>query len=146
MSITKCKAAAAEHLAEFYPNRRAALQAVRKSILANLDKGYAEGMSYGMIAYCVPHSVHPPGYQCKPEQALPFHALASQKNYMALYLTCLHGSREHEAWFRELGAGGESDAREGTGDREVSVRLLGVPAELVAHRGEQLGRVLVLAA
>ena len=79
------------YLAALAAERRAAISAVRKIILANLDSGFEEGMQYGMIGYFVPHSVHPAGYHCDPKQPLPFAALASQKNYMSLYLMCIYG-------------------------------------------------------
>ncbi len=75
-----------EYLAGLPEARRDALSAVRAVILANLDPLYSEAMSYGMIGYGVPHSVYPEGYHCNPKQALPFAALASQKNYMSVYL------------------------------------------------------------
>ena len=87
------------YLAELPPDRREALEAVRKVIRKNLDKDYIENMSYGMIAYCVPHRVYPPGYHCNPRQALPFAALASQKHYMSVYL-CTYMSRAEDAWFQ----------------------------------------------
>ena len=90
-----------EYLAELPDDRRAAIQAVREVIRKNLGKGYEEGMQYGMIGYYVPHKVYPPGYHCDPKQPLPFAALASQKNYMSLYLMCVYGSPEHEQWFRK---------------------------------------------
>jgi hypothetical protein len=93
-----------QYLAELPPERREAISAVREVILANLPKGYEEGMAYGMIGYHVPHSVYPPGYHCNPEQPLPYAALASQKNHMALYLMCVYGNPEQEAWFREAWA------------------------------------------
>jgi len=99
-----------EYLAELPEDRRAALSAVRKVILANLDPQYAEGMQYGMIGYAIPHSVFPKGYHCDPKQPLPFAALASQKNYMSLYLMGLYcGAGEGEetgdaSWFREAWA------------------------------------------
>jgi len=80
--------------------RRDALQAIRAVILNNLGTGYEEGMQYGMIGYFVPHSVYPAGYHCNPDQALPFAGLASQKNYMSIYLMCLYGDPEREEWFR----------------------------------------------
>jgi len=89
-----------QYLADLPDDRREALQAVRAVILKSLPKGYEEGMQYGMIGYFVPHSVYPPGYHCDPKQPLPFAGLASQKNHMALYLMCIYGDREHEAWFR----------------------------------------------
>lgn len=93
-------ATVAEYLASLPEDRRSALQAVRRVFLDNLDKQYAEGMSYGMIGYAVPHSVYPPGYHCNPKQPLPFAGLASQKGHMSLYLMCLYGDATHEAWFR----------------------------------------------
>lgn len=87
------------YLAELEPDRRAAIEAVRKTILANLDKDFAEGMSYGMIGYHVPHSIYPAGYHCDPNQPLPFAGLASQKNAMSLYLMGLYGSPDELAWF-----------------------------------------------
>jgi hypothetical protein len=90
-----------QYLAELPQERREALQAVRATILKNLPKGYEEGMQYGMIGYFVPHSVYPPGYHCDPKQPLPFAGLASQKNHMSIYLMCLYGDGEREAWFRE---------------------------------------------
>ncbi len=89
------------YLAELSEDRRVALQTVRETILKNLPKGYEEGMQYGMIGYYVPHSLYPAGYHCDPKQPLPFAGLASQKNYMSLYLMCVYGNREHEAWFRQ---------------------------------------------
>jgi hypothetical protein len=59
--------------------RRAALYAVRKVILDNLDDDFEEGMQYGMIGYYVPHRVYPQGYHCDPKQPLPFASLGSQK-------------------------------------------------------------------
>jgi hypothetical protein len=89
----------AQYLASLPEDRRTALQAVRKAILANLDKDYEEGMQYGMIGYYVPHSVFPPGYHCDPKQPLPFAGLASQKNYMSIYLGCVYTGEEK--WFRD---------------------------------------------
>ena len=80
-------------------DRRRAVEAVRRVILDNLDAGFAEGMQYGMIGYAVPHSVYPPGYHCNPKQPLPFACLASQKNYLSLYLMSVYGDGPHWDWF-----------------------------------------------
>ncbi|HYE03661.1 MAG TPA: DUF1801 domain-containing protein, partial [Phycisphaerales bacterium] len=92
------------YLASLPPERRAALQAVRRVILDNLDRDFEEGMQYGMIGYYVPHRVFPPGYHCDPKQPLPFAGLASQKNYMSVYLMGLYGAPEEESWFRRAWA------------------------------------------
>lgn len=79
-----------QYLSELPEDRRSAIAAVRKVFVDNLDDGFAEGMSYGMIGYCVPHSRYPAGYHCNPEQPLPFGGLASQKGHMSLYLFGLY--------------------------------------------------------
>ena len=102
--IMQSKAATvAQYLKELPADRRAAIEAVRAVILKNLDALYEEGMQYGMIGYYVPHSVYPPGYHCDPKQPLPFICLASQKNYMSVYLGCVYGP-EQEKPFREAWA------------------------------------------
>lgn len=75
-----------QYLASLPADRRAVVAAVRETILANLDAGFTEGMSYGMIGYHVPHSLYPAGYHCDPEQPLPYAGLAAQKNYYSVYL------------------------------------------------------------
>jgi hypothetical protein len=79
-----------EYLAALPDDRRNALEAVRKVILKSIPKKIEEGIQYGMIGYFVPHSVYPSGYHCDPLQPLPYIALASQKNYMSLYLMGLY--------------------------------------------------------
>ena len=92
-----------QYLAELPADRRSAIENVRAVILKNLDPAFEEGMQYGMIGYYVPHRVYPPGYHCDPKQPLPFICLASQKNYMSLYLGCVYGP-EREKPFREAWA------------------------------------------
>jgi len=94
-----------EYLASLSPDRRDAVAAVRKVILENLDSDYEEGMGYGMISYCVPHRVFPAGYHANPKDGLPFAALASQKNYISLYLMGLYtGDTPTTKWFKEAWA------------------------------------------
>jgi hypothetical protein len=90
-----------EYLASLPDDRRAALEAVRAVILKNLDPAIAEGMSYGMIGYYIPHGIYPPGYHCDPKQPLPFAGLASQKNHMSVYMMSVYGPKAEEfraAW------------------------------------------------
>jgi hypothetical protein len=100
--LMQSKAATVEQYLSGLPaERREALEAVRSVLLANLDKEYEEGMQYGMIGYYVPHRTFPPGYHCDPKQPLSFAALASQKNYMSLYLMCVYGHAPLAEWFRQ---------------------------------------------
>lgn len=93
-----------QYLSELPADRRAAVEAVRKVILQNLDKDYEEGIQYGMIGYFVPHRVWPDGYHCDPKQPLPFASVASQKNHLAVYMMCLYSDPETERRFREAWA------------------------------------------
>lgn len=78
------------YLASLAEDRREAIGAVRQLVLDNIDPAIEEGMAYGMIGYSVPHSLYPAGYHCDPKQALPYMSLASQKNYMSLYMMFLY--------------------------------------------------------
>lgn len=90
-----------QYLDDLTPERRSEVARVRELILSNLDPAIKEGIQYGMIGYFVPHSVYPPGYHVDPKQPLPFAALASQKNHIALYLMTVYADAEEEAWLRE---------------------------------------------
>jgi hypothetical protein len=89
------------YLKELPENRRAAISAIREVIRQNLNPGFEEGMLYGMIGYYVPHSLYPAGYHCDPKQPLTFTALASQKNYMSLYILSCDANGDDENRLRE---------------------------------------------
>lgn len=72
-------------IAQLSPERKQAIERLRKIILKNLPKGFTEILSYGMIGYVVPHQLYPNGYHCDPKLPLPFINLGSQKNYISLY-------------------------------------------------------------
>ena len=93
-----------EYLAELPPERRAIVETVRATILENLPAGYEETINWGMITYQVPLSIYPETYNGKP---LMYVALASQKNYLSLYLTGVYINAEarqaFEAAYRATG-------------------------------------------
>jgi uncharacterized protein YdhG (YjbR/CyaY superfamily) len=91
----------AEYLASLPADRREAIAAVRTTILANLDRGIEEGMSYGMIGYHVPHAVFPAGYHCDPKQPLPYAGLASQSGHMSLYLMGVYFDPADARWLAD---------------------------------------------
>lgn len=101
-----------EYLAQLPADRREPISVVRDVILKNLDKGFAEGMQYGLIGYYVPHELFPQGYHSDPSQPLMFAGLGSQKNYMSLYMMSLYGAvgcddRDESTylkWFRDAWA------------------------------------------
>lgn len=91
----------AQYLAELPPERRAAINAVRRAIRSTLDPVYKEVMSYGAIGYVVPHRVFPPGYHCDPKLPLPFAGLGVQKNHMSVGFMCSYGDPAEDRWLRE---------------------------------------------
>ncbi|MCG3136867.1 MAG: hypothetical protein HJJLKODD_00703 [Phycisphaerae bacterium] len=80
-------------------NRREAIRTVRRVILDNLDKDLRECMQYGVIGYCVPHSVWPHGTRTRPELPLMYMGLSSQKNDMVVYMLFLYQNERERAWF-----------------------------------------------
>jgi len=87
-----------EYIASLPDERREAVSAIRDTINANLPAGFREGMSSGMIAWYVPLETFPDTYN---GQALGLAGLASQKNYISVYLISVYGDGETEAWFRD---------------------------------------------
>jgi len=72
-------------------DRRILLSAVRDVINRNLPAGYVETMAFGMIGYGIPLEQYPDTYNGQP---LAYAALASQKNYCALYLVGVYQDPE----------------------------------------------------
>lgn len=138
-----------EYLAELPDDRREAIESVRKVILDNLPDGYVESMNWGMIAYEVPLEVYPDTYNKQP---LAFAALASQKNYMAVYLTGIYISddarEEFERAYRATGKRfdvGKSCVRFRKLD-DLPLELIGktvasLPVERLIERVEAAGSV-----
>jgi len=72
-----------EYLAALPDDRRETVAEIRQLIRKNLPKGYEEAVTSGMLTYQVPLERYPDTYNGQP---LAYLALASQKNYCALYL------------------------------------------------------------
>ena len=77
-------------------DRREAIAAVRSVILRNLPQGYEETLDFGMLTYVVPLKRYPDTYNGCP---LMIAALASQKQYMSVYLMGVYGSPSLRKWF-----------------------------------------------
>ncbi len=97
--MTSDAATPEEYIKNLPEDRKSAISTLRKTILANLPKGFKEVMSYGMIGYVVPHSIYPGGYHCSPELPLPFINIASQKNFVALYHSGIYADKSLHDWF-----------------------------------------------
>jgi hypothetical protein len=89
----------AAYLDSLPPDRREAIQTVRRVILDNLDTDIQECMQYGVIGYCVPHSVWPHGHHTNPKLPLLYMGLSSQKNDMVVYMLFLLHNKPQREWF-----------------------------------------------
>jgi len=124
------------YLAELPDDRRAAIEEVRATILANLPDGYEEAMNWGMITYQVPLDTYPDTYNGQP---LMYAGLASQKNHMAVYLSAVYADEDTRDTF--LDAYRASGKKLDMGKSCVRFkRLDDLPVELI---GETIGAVEV---
>lgn len=96
--VTSAAGTVQEYIANLQPDRRTAIEAVRRVILNHLPTGYEEGMEFGTITYYVPLSRLPDTYNGRP---LCIAALASQKSYMSVYLMSVYGSPELKRRFEQ---------------------------------------------
>ncbi len=90
-----------QYIAELPEDRKEVMQKLRDIVKKNLPKGFEETMQYGMLGYVVPHNIYPDGYHCNPKDALPFMALASQKNHIGFYHMGIYSDPDLMKWFME---------------------------------------------
>ena len=88
-----------EYVPQIPEDRQKAINKLRSVIRKNIPKGFKESTGYGMIGFCVPHSIYPAGYHCDPKQALPFMGIASQKNFIAIYHMGIYSDPSLLKWF-----------------------------------------------
>jgi hypothetical protein len=123
-----------EYIAALPPDRREAISAVREVVQRNLPDGFEEGMEFGMIAWYVPLDRFPYTYNGHP---LGLAGLASQKQYMSLYLNTVYGDPQLADWFRDRYA--QSGKRLDMGKSCVRFRSLDdLPLEVI---GETIAKV-----
>ncbi|HNP68367.1 MAG TPA: DUF1801 domain-containing protein [Aequorivita sp.] len=90
-----------QYIAELPEDRKEIMQKLRETVKKNLPKGFEETMQYGMLGYVVPHSIYPDGYHCNSKDALPFMALASQKNHIGFYHMGIYSYPDLMKWFTQ---------------------------------------------
>jgi uncharacterized protein YdhG (YjbR/CyaY superfamily) len=88
-----------DYFASLPGERKAAMNELRKVILKNLPKGFKEQMTYGMPGYVIPHSIYPPGYHVDPTLPIGLLAIASQKNFIAIYHMGMYSDPKLLKWF-----------------------------------------------
>lgn len=88
-----------EILTDLPEDRKEAFNKLHNIILNKLPKGFEAAISYGMLSYVVPHAIYPAGYHCKPEEPLPFAAIASQKSSINFYHMGMYANADLLNWF-----------------------------------------------
>jgi Domain of unknown function (DU1801) len=131
--VTSSAATPEEYVASLPEDRREIVSAIRDVINRNLPDGYAEGMTSGMIGWYVPLERFPDTYNGQP---LGLAGLASQKQYVSLYLISVYGDRATEAVFRERWAASGKPLNMGKSCVRIR-RLDEVPLDVV---GETIAR------
>ena len=91
-------ATVADYLAELPKERRDVVSAVLKVVRKNVPSGYREAMLWGMPCWAVPLETFPDTYNGQP---LCYAALAAQKSFFALYLTCVYGDPANTRTLKE---------------------------------------------
>ena len=87
------------HISELPEERKSIIAQLRAIINNHIPDWFEEQMQYGMIWRVVPFSLFPQWYHCDPKQPLPFVALASQKNHIALYHMGVYSFPDILEWF-----------------------------------------------
>lgn len=88
-----------QYINELPEERKVAIEHLRNIITTYIPLWFEEQMHYGMIWRVVPFSIFPQWYHCDPKQPLPFVALASQKNHIALYHMGIYAFPDILEWF-----------------------------------------------
>jgi uncharacterized protein YdhG (YjbR/CyaY superfamily) len=88
-----------QYIQQLPDERKVAMEKLRQTISASIPVGFEETMSYGMIGYVVSKTIYPAGYHCDPKLPLPFLAIASQKNFIALYHMGVYADKNLMQWF-----------------------------------------------
>lgn len=90
-----------EYISQIPPERQEVFRKIIEAVQRGLPEGFRMGISNGMIGWCVPLELYPAGYHCTPGAPLPFMALASQKNFIALYHMGMYADPKLLNWFTE---------------------------------------------
>jgi hypothetical protein len=87
-----------EYLKQLPPDRRKTLSTVRKVVLENLPKGYAEVIGWGAITYAIPLEDYPHTYNGQP---LCVAAIAAGKQHFSIYLMAAYGDPATRKWLED---------------------------------------------
>ena len=102
--VSSKAAIVADYLAELPTERRAEIEKVRDLVNSAMPDGYREGIGYGMIVWFIPLERYPDTYNKQP---LGYAALAAQKNYNSLYLSCYYSKERSKKFKADFEAAGK---------------------------------------
>jgi hypothetical protein len=128
-----------EYIASLPDDRRETVAKVVDVIRDNLPDGYEEGMAYGMIGWWVPLERFPDTYNRQP---LGLAGLASQKNYISLYLNSVYGDAATERWFKQQYAASGKTLNMGKSCVRFK-RLEDIPLDVIARRSRALTSIAI---
>lgn len=80
-------------------DRKIPMHNLRNLINDSIPKGFQEDVTSGFLWWNIPLETYPSGYHCTPGKPLPFLAIASQKNFIALYHMGLYANKDLYDWF-----------------------------------------------
>ncbi|HBV16283.1 DUF1801 domain-containing protein [Chryseobacterium carnipullorum] len=89
----------ADYISKIPEERQEVFKKFFDTVNDNLPEGFQETTAYGMVGWAVPLERYPAGYHCTPGSPLPFIALASQKNFIALYHMGMYADPQLLEWF-----------------------------------------------
>lgn len=87
--VSSSATSVSQYLAELPAERRKDIKALIKVVDQSIPSGFKKEMRWGMITYSVPLSISGPTYN---QQPLACVAIASQKNYISIYLMAIYAS------------------------------------------------------
>lgn len=88
-----------EYIDKIPEDRKQYFLKLRETISSNIQNGFEQQFSYGMIGFVVPFSIYANGYHCNTKLPLPFINIACQKNFIALYHMGIYLKPDLIEWF-----------------------------------------------
>lgn len=136
MKVSERASSIQEYIDTLPADRVEAIKKIRAVILKNLPEGFQEAFNWGMLSYEIPLETYPNTYNGQP---LMYAALASQKNYISVYLLGVYGHKETYEWFTaEFAKTGEK-----LNMGKSCLRLKKVTPEIIDLIGRTIARISV---
>ncbi|TVR73653.1 MAG: DUF1801 domain-containing protein [Sphaerobacteraceae bacterium] len=86
-----------DYVSSLDPTRRELVGAIRSAVRDSIQDGFEEIIDFGMMSWVVPLERFPDTYNGHPTMYI---SLASQKNYVSLYMMAIYADAELAEWFQ----------------------------------------------